>query len=371
MVFNRILGALGVGGPSIDTVLSTPTVRPGGSVQGQVNIVGGSHEVGISGITLTLVARVETEHGGGEEDGLAGFATVDFSGPFRLAAGERRAVPFSFPIPFETPVTAVGGQRLSGMTVGVCTEVEVAGMRDKSDADPLNVEPLPVQQQILDAFIALGFVFKGADLEAGHIRGTGQVLPFHQEIEFRAAPQYAHACSEVELTFLAAPHQVEVVLEVDRRSGSFGGGDVVSRHVIDHAAAQHDLTAQVDTWIREALEAYGARGSAPYSPWASPGKRGDAHAYGHGVHCTDGYAPDWGHGHRTEDDGRRGPGMGAVVGGVVGGVVAGAALGFVGGMIVGEVVEEAVEDVAEEVVEDIEDIFEGDDGDDGGDGGDD
>jgi len=33
------------------------------------------------------------------------------------------------------------------------------------------------------AFGQLGYGFKSADLELGHIRGTGQTLPFYQDIE--------------------------------------------------------------------------------------------------------------------------------------------------------------------------------------------
>ena len=70
------------------------------------------------------------------------------------------------------------------MNIGVTTELEIARAVDSGDLDPINVHPLPAQQAILDAFIQLGFRFKSADMERGHIRGTRQRLPFYQEIEF-------------------------------------------------------------------------------------------------------------------------------------------------------------------------------------------
>ncbi|MEV8095695.1 sporulation protein [Kitasatospora sp. NPDC085879] len=252
MVFKRLLGALGVGGPTVDTVLSTPTVRPGGTIHGQVNLVGGERDAEINGITLSLVARVEVEYEDHEGHTNKTFASAVVSGPMRLAAGEHRAVPFAFPVPFETPATSIAGQHLSGMALGVRTEVDIAGQLDKGDADPVAVEALPVQQRVLDALLALGFRFTRADLEAGHIRGTRQTLPFYQEIEFRAAPQYAHRCNEIEVTFIADAYGVEVVLEFDKR-GFLHGGDSVRTYHLDHAAAQQDLTAVVDGWIRAAL----------------------------------------------------------------------------------------------------------------------
>lgn len=307
MVFKKLLGALGVGGPTVDTVLSTPVVRPGGLIEGQVHLTGGTQESKVNAITLDLVARVEIEHAEGEANGLAGFARHVVTGPFTLAAGEQRSLPFSFAAPYEIPVTELAGQHLHGTALGVRTEVDIAGARDKGDADPLGVEPLPVQRRLLEAFAALGFRFHGADLEAGRIHGTAQGLPFYQEIEYLAAPQYAGRFGALELTLITSAERVEVVLEFDR-----SGSDVINHHVVEHAAAEQDLTGLVDGWIQQAL----AKGS-----------------YGHG-----------GHG-----EGHGGHGFG-------GGLVAGAAVGAVGGLVVeefmDEVVEEAFEDAFEEAFED-------------------
>ncbi|WP_405018545.1 sporulation protein [Kitasatospora sp. NBC_00070] len=294
MVFKKLLGALGVGGPTVDTVLATPSVQPGGLIQGQVNLVGGTQEAKISGITLTLVARVEIEHSEGESDGLASFARYSVSPPLALAAGEQCSIPFAVPAPYETPVTSVAGQHLHGMSLGVRTEVEISGARDKGDVDPLGIEPLPLQRGVLEAFAALGFRFHGADLEHGRIRGTGQSLPFYQEIEYLAGPQYAHLFKALELTFLAAADRVEVVLELDRRSS-----DVINRHVLDRSSAGQDLTAVVDGWIRHALA------NAP------SGHGGDGYGFG-------------------------------------GGLVAGAAAGAVGGLVLEEFADEFVEEIFED-----------------------
>lgn len=254
MVFKKLLGALGVGGPGVDTVLSTPVVQPGGTMQGTVELTGGTVEADIRGITLTLVAKVEIEHEEGESTGLYPFAKFSVTAPLKLAPGENRSIPFAVQVPWETPVTAVAGHRLHGMQLGVRTEVDIAGALDKGDSDPLDVEPLPAQRRILDAFAQLGFGFRSADLEAGHIRGTGQTLPFYQEIEYSAAPQYAQRCNSVEVTFITTPSRIEVVLETDKRGGLFSSGsDVIRTHVLDHSAADQDLTAVVDGWVRSAL----------------------------------------------------------------------------------------------------------------------
>ena len=73
MVFKRLLGAIGVGGPAVDTVLDGGAVSPGGSLSGEVRLRGGSAVAEIEHIVLELVARVESEHEDGESEGLLPF----------------------------------------------------------------------------------------------------------------------------------------------------------------------------------------------------------------------------------------------------------------------------------------------------------
>ncbi|MER7760158.1 sporulation protein [Streptomyces sp. NPDC097619] len=328
MVFKRLLGSLGVGGPSVDTVLDPAPVVPGGNLVGHVHLKGGNAEFTIDHITLELVARVEAEHEDGESEGTVSFGRFSVGGGFRLAEGAAHTVPFSVPLPWETPVTELHGQPL-GIVLGVRTELGVAGAKDKGDLDPLAVRPLPAQEAVLEALGGLGFGFKSADLEYGHIRGTGQQLPFYQEIELTPAPSLAHRVDEVEVTFLAGAAGLEVVIEADKRGGLFSEGhDAVNRHAVAHADVPHlDWTAEVGRWIDQLVGHHGAHGSAaPHVPHVP-----------HAAHDP------YGHGRRS------GPGMGTVVAAGA----AGLAVGVVGGM------------VAAEVVDEVGDFFEGDEEDEG------
>ncbi|MEV5101464.1 sporulation protein [Streptomyces massasporeus] len=316
MVFKRLLGALGVGGPTVDTVLDPASVRPGGTLTGQVHLVGGKADFEIEHITLELVARVEAEHEGGESEGVVAFDRFTVDGGFRLAEGEQRSVPFSVILPWETPVTELHGQSL-GVVLGVRTELSVAGAKDKGDLDRLNVAPLPVQEAVLEALGGLGFGFRSADLEYGRIGGTGQRLPFYQEIELVPAPQYAQRFNEIELTFLADPGGMEVVPEADKRGGFLSPGhDALTRFTVSHdGVRQKDWPAIVDGWMRQLAE----HRSSGYD---SPTPFGPGFSHGH----------DAGH-----HEGRRsGPGMGTAVAAGA----AGLAVGVVGGMVAGEVVDE-------------------------------
>ncbi|MBQ1092657.1 sporulation protein [Streptomyces sp. B93] len=333
MVFKRLLGSLGVGGPTVDTVLDPGAARPGQTLSGQVQLKGGDADFDIEHITLELVARVEAEHDGGESEGVVAFGRFTVGGGFRLAAGEPRAVPFGVTLPWETPVTELYGQGL-GVVLGVRTELAVAGARDKGDLDQLTVAPLPVQEAILEALGQLGFGFRSADLEYGRIGGTGQQLPFYQEIELTPAPQYAHQVNEIEVTFLTNPGGVEVVLEADKRGGLFTSGhDTLTRFTVPHEGVEHqDWNTVVDGWIRQLVEHRAAYGSHSAYGHGDPYGQSHGHSHGHGP----------GHGH---DGHRSGPGMGTAVAAGA----AGLAVGVAGGM------------VAAEVVDEVGDFFEGED----------
>lgn len=334
MVFKRLLGSMGVGGPSVDTVLAPGAALPGGTLAGEVRLSGGRADFAIEHVTLELLARVEADHEDGERDGAVVFGRFSVGGGFRLAEGEERTVPFAITLPWETPVTELYGQPL-GIVLGVRTELAVAGAKDKGDLDPLTVGPLPVQEAVLEAFGQLGFGFTSADLEYGGIRGSGQQLPFYQEIELAPAPQYAQQVNEIEVTFLADPAGMEVVLEADKRGGLFSGGhDVLGRHRVSHAdTARGDWNTVVDSWISQLIDAHTARVS--HQPYGHGDIHGSsAHKDEHSYHGHDGHSG----GHRS------GPGTGTVIAAGA----AGLAVGVVGGM------------VAAEVVDEIGDFFEGD-----------
>jgi sporulation-control protein len=313
-----MLGAFGVGAPSVDTVLSTPRTKPGGTLEGEVRLKGGDFDAEIEHITLGLVARVEIEHGGGEGSGLGEFSSVRVSGPFTLAKGEERVIGFAIPVPWESPISEIGGQPLRGMAVGVRTELAIAKAVDKGDLDMIAVEPLPSQLRILESLLQLGFGFKSADLEAGRLYGVHQELPFYQEIEFYPSGRYAGQVGEVEVTFVADPAGLQVVLEADKRAGRYSGSDAIGRfHVSHDDALRTDWAGELGRWL-DSLSQYASHS----------GHHGDPNAGYYGDH-------DHGHHHGRHGGHHGGSGLGMVA-------AAGAA-GVVGGLVAGEVVEEIFE----------------------------
>jgi sporulation-control protein len=257
MGFKRLLASLGAGGASVDTVLVDVNTIPGGVVQGEVRIQGGTVDQEIQGIALGLQARVEVEriNAQGESEEYKRnieFAKVQVGGAFSVQAGALHSVPFGLEIPWESPITTVAGHDMHGMHVGVRTELQIAKAIDSGDLDPIRIHPMPAQQEILDAFIRLGFQHKHTDLEEGHIHGTRQRLPFYQEFEFRAPPQF-RGLKEVEVSFVSDDREMDVVLEMDKKDGLFtNGGDTYRTFRMDLENYQStDWAAYLNQWIAE------------------------------------------------------------------------------------------------------------------------
>ncbi|MCG5215538.1 sporulation protein [Streptosporangium sp. KLBMP 9127] len=296
----------------MDTVLAAPNVRPGQALAGEVRIKGGDFEASIEHVTLGLVVQDSSEDGADTRE----FFRAEVSGPFTLAVGEERTLPFEMPIPWETPLSEIDGQPLRGVAIGVRTELSIAKAVDKGDLDLVRVNPLPAQDAVLHALIRLGFQFGGTELETGHLYGVRRDLPFHQEIEFYPPPQYAGGISEIELAFVASEHGLEVILKADSRHGA----DAVGRfHVTHEEAAGRDWESEITGWL-------GHQTGGGY----------ETH-YGHDHHERHDHH-DGHHGHHG------GPGMGTVV--------AAGAVGVVGGLVAAEAIEEIFEEEEEEGEED-------------------
>ncbi len=252
MVFKKLLGAMGVGGPSVDTVLAKSSVQPGGELRGQVQIQGGQQSAEIDYVTLSLVTSVEIETDDSQYQSTVEFHRVPVSGSFTLVQGTERSIDFAIPVPIETPMTELGGHSFPKVTVGLRTELAVAKAVDKGDLDALRVQPLEAHEAIFAALARLGFRVKGSDLERGRIRGLAQSLPFYQEIEFYVAPQYSRTCQELELTFVTNSEAVDVIFEVDKRGGLFSASRDVYHHLrLPLTGFENtDWAGQIDAWFQ-------------------------------------------------------------------------------------------------------------------------
>ena len=260
MVFKRMWQAMGVGGPNVETVLANPDCRPGGILEGRVQVTGGGDRgIDVEYVAIGLTTRVEVASGDTEFTTGREFHRKRLTGSFRLDPGARHEIEFRFDVPWQTPITEVYGQHLHGMTMGLSTELEIAHAVDKSDLDAVAVHPLPAQERILDALLRLGFRFSRAAVEHGRVYGVEQTLPFYQEIEFHPPSAYAHGMDQLEVTLLPTPSLLQVVLEVDRRGDAFvEGHEAFGRFDVEYGTVDGvDWVAELDGWLRASAQRWG------------------------------------------------------------------------------------------------------------------
>ncbi|WP_018638072.1 sporulation protein [Parafrankia elaeagni] len=255
MGMKRFMSRLGVGAAEVETVLDRPETLPGAVVTGQTTITGGKVDQEIEKILVALEATVEVETEDSTWYEQVTFGSQQIGGGFVIRAGEQQSGRFELAVPWQTPITDVGGWHLHGMKIGVRTTLSIPGALDPGDLDPVNVHPLPAQEAVLAALGDLGFQFRSADVEKGRLHGSD--LPFYQEIELAPSGEYARRIKELEVTFLVDGSGMDIVLEADRRGGLLhSGGDQLSRFRVGHHDTDRHALAGA---LHQQLQALGAR----------------------------------------------------------------------------------------------------------------
>jgi sporulation-control protein len=246
MEFEKVLRGFGLGGPTVHTALTTPHTCPGTPLMGAVRVRGGDYDVAVETIAVGLVTRAEAEDG----DALLEFHRAWVAAGFTLAPGEHQDIPFTITPPWETPLTHAYGKHLTGMSMGLRTEVTTEEHVDCGDAEVVEIHPLPVQDLVLEGLAGLGFHFRDADVERGAIYGVRLQLPFYQEIEYTPPREWHRVMDELELTFVADEDGIEVILEYEKHGGLLRRAtDSYARFRLDHLAGE----AEAAVALREAL----------------------------------------------------------------------------------------------------------------------
>jgi sporulation-control protein len=267
-MFQKVMASFGQGGATVDAHILDRNVRPGGTLRGEVMLAGGQVDQEVESLGVTLLARVEQEARNGDAPTVVDlpFQTVHLAGKELVHAGAQIKVPFELQMPWETPITTVFGKFLTGMAVGLQTNLNLSRtMVDPQDVDAVPIEPLPAQHRILDAMSRLGFQFRNANLVKERMDGADQQLEFFQEINFGPPPNFANIFNEVSITFLARPRDVQVVLDVNkkvrvRKGGGLGarGQSMLGMFVVEYAAlGRTPWEQQIEGWLREVAKPRG------------------------------------------------------------------------------------------------------------------
>lgn len=207
--FNRMMASVGIGNAKVDTRLDNAQLRQGDDVSGTVYIQGGSVEQAVSNIYIQIVTEYIQERDDRKTSHSCILANFKVADAFTIGVNEKKEIPFSFPLPLETPLTV--GRHPVWLRTGLDIEMAV----DPTDNDFVQVLPHPYTEMVLEAAGSLGFRLKSALCEASRL---GRNVPFVQEIEFYPGASYGGRMKELELIFFPRPGALDVLVEVDRRA---------------------------------------------------------------------------------------------------------------------------------------------------------
>lgn len=207
-----------------DAVLHEPCIRPGTMVPGEVHLVGGSQQVTVDHVELTI----ETECG-------STFMRHPVAVGVAVPAGRTRSIPFQLPLPWETPVTS----HPSAVTVRLRTSACIADEMCTGGPDLVQVHPLLGYQRVLDAVQRLGYRYVGAKLSDGPLPGVRLSESFFQEFVFHPTEPDQEV---LRAALVANPVGIDVVL-----STVAGGRHQFS---VRHRDEPQDPALVIGAWLR-------------------------------------------------------------------------------------------------------------------------
>jgi len=216
--FDKVFASVGIGAASVDTKLEKDTYMPGETVQGVVEIKGGKVEQQIDEIYLSLNTTYLKESDDRKYNVTATIDRFRLTTPFTIRSNERKEIPFTFQLPYDTPIS-IGKSK-----VWVTTGLEIKGGVDPSDKDFLKVIPNQLMTAVFNAVDNLGFRIREADCEEAPRRLRGR-LPFVQEFEFvPTSGLFRGKLDELEVVFLSSGNgTLDLMFQVDRRAKGLSG----------------------------------------------------------------------------------------------------------------------------------------------------
>lgn len=213
--FKKILASVGVGSAKVDARLHNDVLIPGELITGEVHIEGGDIEQEIDDIYMYVITHYEREYDNKKVKEECILAKQLLSAKFKLMPKEEKILTFSFPLPYETPLT------MGRQPVYLRTGLDIKNAIDPGDSDFIQVLPHPLMEKVLDAVQSIGFQLFKVDCE--YNRHLGRKYPFVQEFEFRPTGKYRSRLEELEVVFFLKDTELEVFMELDKRARGFFG----------------------------------------------------------------------------------------------------------------------------------------------------
>ncbi|MEU4659911.1 sporulation protein [Streptomyces sp. NPDC023723] len=156
MGFRRLFGMADTEAIEVDTQIFGPA-RPGAEMRGEVVLTGGSGGEQVNHVSLEIRVQCVEQYGEGQGSLIESLHTKDPRVTPRK--GEEHRLTFAGRLPWETPVSELGGRAL-GVVLTVRSDLSVGSEWQRTedvDRDLLHVSASPLHEAVLDAFAEEGY----------------------------------------------------------------------------------------------------------------------------------------------------------------------------------------------------------------------
>lgn len=208
-LFDKVKASIGIGAAKVDAKLDQSAFTAGENLTGTLYIQGGNIDQEINGIDLHLVTEVIKEVDDKKVKQHASFVTYRVASSFLIGKGEKKQLPFSFPLPLDTPIT------LGNSKIWLETALDISLALDPTDQDFVTIKPHPAIHTLLEATRSLGFVLRKVE----NLPFRRSTIGLIQELEFvPTSGDFKGKLDEIELIFFLEPRGVRIMMEIDRKA---------------------------------------------------------------------------------------------------------------------------------------------------------
>ncbi|MFD6415834.1 sporulation protein [Streptomyces sp. NPDC060194] len=186
----------GRGAGEVDTRITSLACMPGQPVEAEVVIRGGARGLAVDGLDLEVKVRAIRWDGSSSEEFVCDLSSSGWTE--HVAAGAEQRLAFRGRLPWETPVTEIGGQAV-GVVVSVVTKLSWDSEAPVADSDLLHVTAPPLYDAVLAAFAEEGYRVGDSQVRDSYIPDAESQSGHYQTLFLTAPTRGADRFAELEL----------------------------------------------------------------------------------------------------------------------------------------------------------------------------
>lgn len=210
-MLNRILTSIGIGSAKVDTVLQKDIYQLGEMAKGVIYVEGGNIPQVIDEIYMDLMLSYSFTHKDYKIQETVRIGRGKAATKLTISPKEVIELPFEIQIPHQCPVSCAYSR------FWIETGLDIKKAIDPKDRDCIQITQSDLMEAFFQAMYSLGFGLSEIDFEKQHPARPLSSLPFVQEFEFKPFGRYRRRFDEVEAVFINGEHELEVIVEVDRK----------------------------------------------------------------------------------------------------------------------------------------------------------